>query len=131
VSEAPHREDHPRQRRPTGPALRHEEGIFDVKMAAGSRWRSVVDTTEVVIVRAPNDEATLECGGQTMVAIGSDAEAQGAIDPEHGAGTQLGKRYCDDKLALEVLCTKAGDGSLAVSGRALQLKGAKPLPSSD
>jgi hypothetical protein len=105
--------------------------MFDVKMAAGSRWRSVVDTTEVVVVRAPNEEAALQCGGQTMVAMGSDAEPAGAIDPEHSAGTQLGKRYCDDEVALEVLCTKAGDGSLAVSGRSLQLKSAKPLPSSD
>ena len=100
-------------------------------MTAGSRWRSVVDTTEVVVVRAPKDGANLECGGQPMVAIGSEGAAGGAIDPEHSAGTQLGKRYCDDEVAIEVLCTKAGDGSLAVSGRALQLKSAKPLPSSD
>jgi len=100
-------------------------------MTAGSRWRSVVDTTEVVVVRAPKDEVNLECGGQAMVAMGSDGEAGGAIDPGHRTGTQLGKRYCDDELAIEVLCTKAGEGSLAVSGRALQLKSAKPLPSSD
>ena len=102
-----------------------------MKLTAGSRWRSVVDTTEVVIVRPPDDDADLECGGQAMVAVGSDGGTTASIDPEHSDGTQLGKRYCDDEVGLEVLCTKAGDGSLALSGRALQLKSAKPLPASD
>jgi hypothetical protein len=102
-----------------------------MKMTAGSRWRSVVDTTEVVVVRPPNAEADLECGGQTMVAVGSDGGATAPISPEFSDGTQLGKRYCDDEAGLEVLCTKAGEGSLALSGRALQLKSAKPLPASD
>jgi hypothetical protein len=102
-----------------------------MKMTAGSRWRSVVDTTEVVVVRPPNDDADLECGGQTMVAVGSDGGTTAAIDPEFSDGTQLGKRYTDDDAGLEVLCTKAGEGSLAVSGRMLQLKSAKPLPASD
>ena len=52
-----------------------------------------------------------------------------AGDP--GEGTKLGKRYVDEELGLELLCTKPGEGSLGVSGRALTLKGAKPLPSSD
>ena len=43
----------------------------------------------------------------------------------------LGKRYVDDESDIEVLCTKAGDGALAVDGRPLVLKTAKPLPSSD
>jgi hypothetical protein len=102
-----------------------------VKITAGSRWRSVVDTTEVVVVRAPSDEADLECGGHAMVAVGTEVEANGAIDPDHSAGTQLGKRYTDDDAGLEVLCTKAGEGSLSLSGKVLELKSAKPLPSSD
>ena len=32
---------------------------------------------------------------------------------------------------IEVLCTKPGDGSLSAGGDVLQLKEAKPLPSSD
>ena len=32
---------------------------------------------------------------------------------------------------LEILCTKAGDGSLGVDGELLSLKEAKPLPASD
>jgi hypothetical protein len=102
-----------------------------VKITAGSRWRSAVDTTEVVVVRAPKDEASLECGGHEMVAAGADGTAGASIHPDFSSGSQLGKRYCDDDAGLEVLCTKAGDGSLALEGKALHLKEAKPLPSSD
>jgi hypothetical protein len=102
-----------------------------VKITAGSRWRSAVDTTEVVMVGAPKDEADLECGGHPMVAIGDEASPTGAIKPEHSGGSKLGKRYCDDDAGLEVLCTKAGEGSLALGGRPLHIKEAKPLPSSD
>lgn len=109
----------------------HQERTLDVKIAAGSRWRSAVDTTEVVVVRAPDDEASLECGGHEMLAAGAEGGANGSITPEFSGGSQLGKRYCDEEAGLEVLCIKAGDGSLALGGRALQLKEAKPLPSSD
>ena len=43
----------------------------------------------------------------------------------------MGKRYSDEESGLEVLCSKAGEGALAGDGRALPVKGAKPLPSSD
>ena len=46
-------------------------------------------------------------------------------------GILLGKRYSDGATGLEVLCTKAGEGSLALNGESLLLKEAKPLPSSD
>ncbi len=101
-------------------------------MKAGSRWRSAVDTTEVIVVKAPADDLELECGGAAMVEAADAGAPSGSVDPAHNAGTQLGKRYVDDGDAgLEVLCTKAGPGSLAVDGRALVLKEAKPLPSSD
>jgi len=45
--------------------------------------------------------------------------------------TRLGKRYEDADTGLEVLCTKAGKGSLSLNGRALPVKAPKPLPSSD
>ena len=101
-----------------------------MELSAGSRWRSAVDTTEVIVVRAPTAEVELSCGGAPMVPVGTEAPG-GAIAEDHHAGTQLGKRYVDDEAGIEVLCTKAGEGSLALSGRALVLKEAKPLPSSD
>jgi len=49
----------------------------------------------------------------------------------HRRGTLLGKRYADGDTGLELLCTKAGEGSLSLGGTPLALKEAKPLPSSD
>jgi hypothetical protein len=43
----------------------------------------------------------------------------------------MGKRYTNEAGDIEVLCTKPGEGGLAVGGTALEIKGAKPLPSSD
>ena len=40
----------------------------------------------------------------------------------------LGKRYADEASGIELLCTKPGPGPLAVDGRPLVVKGAKPLP---
>ena len=51
--------------------------------------------------------------------------------PRFDGGTQLGKRYADEELGLEILCTKGGDGSLSVGETVLDVKGAKPLPASD
>jgi desulfoferrodoxin-like iron-binding protein len=43
----------------------------------------------------------------------------------------LGKRYLCDKCGTEVLCNKAGAGTLECCGKPMVLKEAKPLPSSD
>jgi hypothetical protein len=48
-----------------------------------------------------------------------------------GESTLLGKRYADEELGLELLCTQGGDGALTIGDRPLLIKGAKPLPSSD
>ena len=66
-----------------------------------------------------------------MIAIGETPPAGSAIDPGAAAGSALGKRYVSQAGDLEVLCTKPGQGSLALGGTLLALKEAKPLPSSD
>lgn len=48
-----------------------------------------------------------------------------------GEPTLMGKRYADEDLGLELLCTQAGNGGLTVGESPLLVKGAKPLPSSD
>lgn len=106
-------------------------GKFDVDIAIGSRWRSAVDTTEVVVVRAPKEGTTIQCGGLEMVPPGAEGGTSGSVHPDYKDGTQLGKRYVDEEAGLELLCTKPGEGSLGVDGRTLQLKEAKPLPASD
>ena len=96
----------------------------------GLRLASTVCDTEVVVVRAPAAPVDLRCGGQAMIAKG-EAVAGGAVDPAHGQGTAIGKRYGDEELGIELLCTKAGEGSLSIGDERLHLKDAKPLPSSD
>jgi hypothetical protein len=101
-----------------------------MQLTAGSRWKSAVCDTEVVVVRPPDGPKVLACGGAEMISI--DATSSGASpDPSLSSGTQLGKRYTDEKSGIEVLCTKAGEGTLTLDGQPLELKGAKPLPSSD
>jgi hypothetical protein len=101
------------------------------ELKPGSRWRSAVCDTEVVVVKAPGDAVSLECGGYPMVAL-DDAPPDGLVlQADHAGGTQLGKRFADPDSGIEVLASKAGAGSLAVNGKAIPMKGAKPLPSSD
>jgi hypothetical protein len=102
-----------------------------MELKPGTRLRSAVCTTEVIVVRPPTGEVSLSCGGAAMLELGTEPENGGAIDPAQSGGTLLGKRYADEALGLEILCTKAGDGSLAINGEPLGLKDAKPLPSSD
>lgn len=100
------------------------------ELKAGSRMRSAVCATEVMVIAAPGGELALTCGGADMIAM-TDEPSGGAVDPAHAEGTLLGKRYVNDASNLELLCTKPGDGSLAADGVALALKDSKPLPSSD
>jgi len=102
-----------------------------MQIKPGSRWKSAVDTTEVVVVRPPKGEVSLECGGHPMVAVGSDAPEGLALSPDFAGGTAVGKRYVDEESGIELLGAKAGQSSLAVDGRPLTLKDAKPLPASD
>ena len=64
--------------------------------------------------------------------VGPEEEVS-ATDVRPGAeGTVLlGKRYVDPADTIEVLCTKPGEGALAFDDRVLDVKSAKPLPSSD
>lgn len=97
----------------------------------GSRWKSAVCTTEVVVVRPPKGDVTLECGGQPMVPLGSPGIEGASPAPEHASGTHTGKRYFDEETGIEALGSKAGPGSLSIGGRPLKLKEAKALPASD
>jgi hypothetical protein len=102
-----------------------------MELKTGARLRSVTDTTEVVIVKAPGDDVDLRCGGHPMVPMNTDAPGGRTVESGFDEGTLVGKRYADEELGLEVLCTKAGPGSLSLGLDPLPVKGAKPLPSSD
>jgi hypothetical protein len=97
----------------------------------GSRWRSAVCDTEVVVVRAPAAPATLSIGGTG--ALPADAARLAAAQPEEAlaSGSMLGKRYADEATGLEVLCTKAGTGTITVDGRRATVRTPRQLPASD
>jgi hypothetical protein len=97
----------------------------------GSRWRSAVCDAEVAVIRAPRAAMTLQCGGHPMLAVNAERSISLQLAPDHARGALLGKRYEDEASGLEVLCTKAGAGSLNVDGVPLTTKAAKHLPSSD
>ncbi|MBD0021730.1 hypothetical protein GII33_04260 [Gordonia pseudamarae] len=98
-----------------------------MKPTAGKRLYSTVDTTSVIVVRWSTDDLDLTCGGAAM---SETAPASPGTPPKAG-NTALGKRYVTDDGAIELLCTTAGDGQLAVSGAPLAPKSATPLPASD
>ena len=97
-------------------------------MKPGTKLKSTVCDTEVMVIRAQR-EAVMACGGAPMAA--ERPAERGAVDPAFAEGTKIGKRYQDAEGAIELLCVKAGAGSLSADGVALQPKDAKPLPSSD
>lgn len=102
-----------------------------MELKPGSRWKSAVCDTEVVVVRATAGDIALECGGHPMVAHADAKPAGLSVSAEHAGGTGPGKRFADDVTGLEVLCTKGGKGSLSIGGRAIGAKEAKKLPASD
>jgi hypothetical protein len=102
---------------------------MSLTLKAGSRLKSTVCTVEVMVVRAPAGEVDLRCGGAAFGPAGSAVDGSPATGFD--GGTLMGKRYVDEAGGLEVLCTKAGPGSLSIGETALSIKDAKPLPASD
>jgi hypothetical protein len=96
----------------------------------GTRLRSQVCDTQVIVVKTAESLDDLRCGGRPMLPLDVDRPAEAALDPAFANGSTMGKRYVDDGGA-EVLVTKAGAGSLSVGTTPLVLKEAKPLPASD
>ena len=100
-------------------------------MKPGSRFRSAVCDTEIVVVKASGEPVDLRCGGHPVLPIAEERPSDLAPEPGFDEGTAMGKRYTDEAATLELLCTKGGSGSLSIADDRLQLKDAKPLPSSD
>lgn len=112
-----------------GSQVRHSNRGNYVKLRVGQSLYSTVGITAVVVIRAPEGEVELTCGGAPMAT--ESAPATSSVPSTDEGSTQLGKRYADDEVGLELLCTKADAGTLAVNGTPIELKDAKPLPASD
>ena len=99
-----------------------------MSLKAGMRLFARNSSCEVIVVRGANTVGSLSCAGLEML-----PEAPGGTAPQSPDSPviQLGKRYVDDNDLIEVLCTKAGAGPLAIDGRELVMKTARPLPASD
>jgi hypothetical protein len=105
-----------------------------VELKPGTKLRSVVCTTEVIVIRAPSEAVELRCGGHGLATSDQPdgGESSGLeVEPGFDGGTLLGKRYTDEGHRFELLCTKPGQGSLSVGDVPLAFSGAKPLPASD
>lgn len=96
----------------------------------GTRLKSQVCETQVIIVRSSEALDDLRAGGSPMIPVGDEIDTSLALDDGLAGGTQMGKRYVDGAGA-EVLVTKAGAGSLTIGSTPLAIKEAKPLPASD
>ena len=96
-------------------------------MKPGTKLKSVVCDTEVMVVRA--GDAAIECGGLPMAE--ERPSDRKPLNPAFAAGTKIGKRYVNAAGTVELLCVKPGQGSLSIAGQVLKIKDAKPLPASD
>lgn len=95
----------------------------------GQKLGSTICDAEVMVIKAGSG-ASLTCGGAPMMASGESAESAQA-DAAQMEGCLVGKRYVNEDQSVELLCVKAGKGTLAADGQALQTKETKKLPSSD
>jgi hypothetical protein len=99
-------------------------------MKSGTRLKSQVCDTQVIVVKASDGLSELRCGGVSMVPLGDDVNPHATLDPQLADGAVMGKR-CVDADGSEVLVTKPGAGTLAVGATPMSVKEAKPLPASD
>jgi len=100
-----------------------------MQLKPGQKLYSAVCGAQFVVVRAPSEPVDVGCGGEPL--LDDEREPSGAVDQSLGEAAQMGKRYANEELGLELLCSRAGEGALTVDGHVLPMKGAKPLPSSD
>ncbi|QZA08503.1 hypothetical protein K3U94_04120 [Mycolicibacter heraklionensis] len=97
---------------------------------SGTRLKSQVCDTQVIVVKTADSLDDLRAGGAAMVPLDDTTSGGAALDPDFSGGAVMGKRYVDEAGA-EVLVTKAGAGTLSIGTVPLTIKEAKPLPASD
>lgn len=97
----------------------------------GTRLRSAVDDTQVIVIRSPARPVDVTCGGHPLQPIDTEVLSAATISAGHDCGTVVGKRYVDEGSGLEMLCTKSGVGALFADDNPMTIKVAKALPASD
>lgn len=99
------------------------------QIKAGMKLSSTVCDTQIMVLRVPAGDIEITCGGAAMQ--DNEPDSKGDVASDAAGGTLVGKRYVDEAETMEFLCTRGGDGGLAVNGVNLDVKQAKRLPSSD
>ena len=107
------------------------DGAQVTDLRPGSRWRSAVCESEVIVVRTPARPVLLCIGGAPVLPAGAQRPSDGLPCGHLAGGTRLGSRYADDLSGLEVLCTKSGTGTITVAGRPAARLAPRQLPASD
>jgi hypothetical protein len=104
---------------------------MSIQLKPGNRLFGAACTSEFIVIKAPGSPVDLRIGGHPAL---TDAKARQdgleVLTPADAASA-MGKRYVDSSDSLELLCTKAGAGALAVGDELCVMKDAKPLPASD
>ena len=97
-----------------------------MQIKPGLKLVSGVSPAQFVVIRGAGEIELTHGGAPVTIEAPVDSAASGL------AGEVLvGKRYSDDSGDLELLCVKAGPGTLAADGIELTVKAAKALPASD
>jgi hypothetical protein len=99
------------------------------ELKAGGRLFSSVCETQIIVIKGLAGDHELSCSGATMTSTATGGT--GSLEPQRAEGTVLGRRYVNADETFEVLCVKAGGGTLCLDDTKLIPKQAKALPSSD
>ena len=102
-----------------------------IQLKPGSRLFGAACATELIVVKAPSAPIDVRIGGHPACTAATQRDASLSVLTDAADAPAMGKRYVDALDSLEVLCTKAGAGAVAVGDVVLLAKDAKPLPSSD
>lgn len=100
-------------------------------LTPGTRLYGAADATELIVVKAPAGPVDVRIGGHPVVLDPTDRRGDLEVITPADAAPLMGKRYVDADDTIELLCTKAGTGAIAIGETLCAVKSAKPLPSSD
>jgi hypothetical protein len=104
---------------------------LSIGLKPGMRLFGAACETEIIVVKCAPGDVDLRIGGHPALTSAEARNLDLGVVAGHDVATAMGKRYADGDATIELLCTRAGAGALAVGDTVLQLKDAKPLPASD
>lgn len=104
---------------------------MSLTLKPGSRLYGAACTTELIVVKTTAGVIDLRIGGHPALRSAADRIGGMVVTTAPESATLVGKRYVDADESLEVLCTRAGAGAVAVGDVLCEVKEAKALPASD